>query len=83
VSGCIVEDIAEAVTQRGTEDYSMKDRLSRLGTVAKHAVEESKLLRWREVMIDRECRWVALEAELDAMCARLGEYPRHRKRDVP
>ncbi|MDE3087952.1 MAG: PAS domain S-box protein [Chloroflexota bacterium] len=55
VSGNIGEDLAVAAMQRGAADYLLKDRLTRLGQAATHALEK-KRLRNEKQRIDEELR---------------------------
>lgn len=48
VSGAIGEDVAVAMMRRGAADYLLKDRLSRLGSAVRHALDERNL---REEMV--------------------------------
>jgi len=43
VSGAIGEDLAVAIMRQGATDYLLKDRLKRLGTAVKRALEEKQL----------------------------------------
>ena len=45
VSGAIGEDIAVAAVRQGAMDYVLKDRLARLGTAVKNAIEQAELRR--------------------------------------
>src|SRR5581483_4232429 len=43
VSGAIGEEVAVAMMRRGAADYLLKDRLSRLGSAVRHALDERDL----------------------------------------
>src|SRR6266851_948830 len=45
VSGAIGEDLAVAAVRLGAMDYVLKDRLARLGTAVKNAIEQGELRR--------------------------------------
>jgi len=45
VSGSIGEDIAVEAIKRGATDYLLKDRMGRLGTAARQAIEQGRLRR--------------------------------------
>src|SRR5260370_6309997 len=45
VSGAIGEDLAVAAVRLGAMDYVLKDRLARLGTAVKNAIQQSELRR--------------------------------------
>jgi diguanylate cyclase (GGDEF)-like protein len=45
VSGAIGEDLAVAVIRQGAMDYVLKDRMARLGTAVKNAIEQAELRR--------------------------------------
>jgi diguanylate cyclase (GGDEF)-like protein len=45
VSGAIGEDMAVAAVRQGAMDYVLKDRLARLGTAVKNAIEQAELRR--------------------------------------
>src|SRR5437667_7410002 len=49
VSGAIGEDLAVAAVRLGAMDYVLKDRLARLGTAAKNAIEQGELRRRQRV----------------------------------
>jgi PAS domain S-box-containing protein len=42
VSGSIGEDLAVAIVRQGATDYLLKDRLKRLGSAVRHALEEKR-----------------------------------------
>ena len=43
VSGTIGEDVAIEAIHRGAHDYLLKDRLARLGSAVKHALEQREM----------------------------------------
>jgi pentatricopeptide repeat protein len=43
VSGSIGEDVAVAIVRQGATDYLLKDRLKRLGSAVRHALEEKQV----------------------------------------
>ena len=45
VSGAVGDDLAVAAVRQGALDYVLKDRLGRLGTAVKNAIEQSELRR--------------------------------------
>ena len=45
VSGAVGDDLAVAAVRQGAMDYVLKDRLGRLGTAVKNAIEQSELRR--------------------------------------
>src|SRR5260370_10289886 len=45
VSGAIGEDLAVAAVRLGAMDYVLKDRLARLGTAVKNAIEQAEVRR--------------------------------------
>jgi diguanylate cyclase len=45
VSGAVGDDLAVAAVRQGALDYVLKDRLGRLGTAVKNAIEQSQLRR--------------------------------------
>jgi diguanylate cyclase (GGDEF)-like protein len=45
VSGAVGDDLAVAAVRQGAMDYVLKDRLARLGTAVKNAIEQSDLRR--------------------------------------
>jgi diguanylate cyclase (GGDEF)-like protein len=45
VSGAVGEDIAVAAVREGAMDYVLKDRMARLGTAVKNALEQAELRR--------------------------------------
>src|SRR5439155_24704774 len=49
VSGAIGEDLAVAAVRLGAMDYVLKDRLARLGTAVKNAMEQGELRRRQRV----------------------------------
>jgi diguanylate cyclase (GGDEF)-like protein len=49
VSGAIGEDLAVAAVRQGAMDYVLKDRLARLGTAVKNAIEQAELRRRQRV----------------------------------
>src|SRR5438105_14697509 len=49
VSGAIGEDLAVAAVRLGAMDYVLKDRLARLGTAVKNAIEQGELRRRQRV----------------------------------
>jgi len=49
VSGAIGEDLAVAAVRLGATDYVLKDRLARLGTAVKNAIEQGELRRRQRV----------------------------------
>jgi len=49
VSGAIGEDLAVAAVRLGAMDYVLKDRLARLGTAVKNAIEQAELRRRQRV----------------------------------
>src|SRR6202011_3785911 len=49
VSGAIGEDLAVAAVRLGASDYVLKDRLARLGTAVKNAIEQGELRRRQRV----------------------------------
>src|SRR5256886_15829535 len=49
VSGAIGEDLAVAAVRLGAMDYVLKDRLARLGTAVKKAIEQGELRRRQRV----------------------------------
>jgi diguanylate cyclase (GGDEF)-like protein len=49
VSGAIGEDMAVAAVRLGAMDYVLKDRLARLGTAVKNAIEQAELRRRQRV----------------------------------
>ena len=49
VSGAIGEDLAVAAVRLGAMDYVLKDRLARLGTAVKNAIEQGDLRRRQRV----------------------------------
>ena len=49
VSGAIGEDLAVAAVRQGAMDYVLKDRLGRLGTAVKNAMEQAELRRRQRV----------------------------------
>jgi diguanylate cyclase (GGDEF)-like protein len=49
VSGAIGEDLAVAAVRQGAMDYVLKDRLARLGTAVKNAMEQAELRRRQRV----------------------------------
>jgi DNA-binding NtrC family response regulator len=95
VSGTIGEETAVEAMRLGAADYLLKDRLGRLGSAVKHALEEARLhrenqrteqklreqlaelLRWQEVMIEREERVFVLKAEVNELLAAQNLPPRY------
>jgi diguanylate cyclase len=49
VSGAVGEDLAVAAVRQGAMDYVLKDRLARLGTAVKNAIEQAELRRRQRV----------------------------------
>src|SRR2546422_5307655 len=49
VSGAVGEDLAVAAVRQGAMDYVLKDRLARLGTAVKNAIEQGQLRRRQRV----------------------------------
>ena len=49
VSGAIGEDMAVAAVRQGAMDYVLKDRLARLGTAVKNAIEQAELRRRQQL----------------------------------
>src|SRR5205807_2625552 len=45
VSGAVGDDLAVAAVRQGAMDYVLKDRLGRLGTAVKNAIEQAELRR--------------------------------------
>ncbi|MFZ4597356.1 MAG: response regulator [Terrimicrobiaceae bacterium] len=63
VSGTIGEDTAVEAMRQGATDYLLKDRLTRLGSAVKHALEGSRLRKERKVSIETlRLREVALNS---------------------
>lgn len=62
--------VVRDITERKLADRKIRDQLA-------------ELLRWQEVMLDREDRMLTLKAEVNALLAQLGEPPRYADPTTP